>query len=71
MCGDWCVVTRLVCLLVTDALVHCQDYYCHTAFEFEVSDTNTSGPIGTILAGGRYDGLMKELGGPDHCGVGA
>jgi len=56
---------------VTDALVHCQDYYCHTAFEFEVSDTNTSGPIGTILAGGRYDGLMKELGGPDHCGVGA
>ena len=48
-------------------LVRGLDYYCHTAFEFT---TNELGSQGTILAGGRYDGLSKMLGGPDVPGVG-
>ena len=43
------------------------DYYCHTAFEFTTSEL---GSQGTVLAGGRYDGLSKMLGGPDVPGVG-
>lgn len=43
------------------------DYYCHTAFEF-VSDA--LGAQGTILAGGRYDGLVHQMGGPKMPGVG-
>ena len=48
-------------------LVRGLDYYCHTAFEFT---TNELGSQGTVLAGGRYDGLSKMLGGPDVPGVG-
>ena len=48
-------------------LVRGLDYYCHTAFEFT---TNELGTQGTVLAGGRYDGLSKMLGGPDVPGVG-
>jgi len=48
-------------------LVRGLDYYCHTAFEFV---TNDLGAQGTILAGGRYDGLMKQMGGPDTPGIG-
>ncbi len=48
-------------------LVRGLDYYCHTAFEFI---TNELGAQGTVLAGGRYDGLSKMLGGPDIPGVG-
>lgn len=48
-------------------LVRGLDYYCHTAFEFI---TNDLGAQGTVLAGGRYDGLSKMLGGPDVPGVG-
>ncbi len=48
-------------------LVRGLDYYCHTAFEFT---TNELGAQGTVLAGGRYDGLSKMLGGPDVPGVG-
>ena len=48
-------------------LVRGLDYYCHTAFEFV---TNDLGAQGTILAGGRYDGLSKILGGLDFPGVG-
>ena len=48
-------------------LVRGLDYYCHTAFEFI---TNELGAQGTVLAGGRYDGLSKMLGGPDIAGVG-
>jgi histidyl-tRNA synthetase len=43
------------------------DYYTHTAFEFT---TTALGAQGAVLAGGRYDGLMKEMGGPDVPGVG-
>ena len=48
-------------------LVRGLDYYCHTAFEFT---TNELGSQGTVLAGGRYDGLSRMLGGPDVPGVG-
>ena len=48
-------------------LVRGLDYYCHTAFEFI---TNDLGAQGTLLAGGRYDGLSKILGGLDLPGVG-
>ena len=48
-------------------LVRGLDYYCHTAFEFT---TNELGAQGTVLAGGRYDGLSTMLGGPDVPGVG-
>lgn len=48
-------------------LVRGLDYYCHTAFEFV---TTSLGAQGTVLAGGRYDGLMKQMGGPDASGIG-
>jgi histidyl-tRNA synthetase len=48
-------------------LVRGLDYYTHTAFEFT---TAALGAQGTVMAGGRYDGLMREMGGPDVPGVG-
>ena len=48
-------------------LVRGLDYYCHTAFEFT---TEALGAQGTILAGGRYDGLVAKMGGPHIAGVG-
>ncbi len=48
-------------------LVRGLDYYTHTAFEFT---TTTLGAQGTVMAGGRYDGLMRTMGGPDVPGVG-
>lgn len=43
------------------------DYYGHTAFEFV---TTKLGAQGTVMAGGRYDGLVKEMGGPSTPAVG-
>jgi histidyl-tRNA synthetase len=43
------------------------DYYGHTAFEFVTTDL---GAQGTVLGGGRYDGLMGVMGGPETPGVG-
>ena len=43
------------------------DYYTHTAFEFV---TEELGAQGTVLAGGRYDNLIKNLGGRDTPGIG-
>ena len=48
-------------------LVRGLDYYNHTVFEFI---TTKLGAQGTVLAGGRYDGLIKQLGGPPTPGVG-
>jgi histidyl-tRNA synthetase len=48
-------------------LVRGLDYYRHTAFEFV---TDRLGAQGTVLAGGRYDGLMESLGGPHTPAVG-
>ncbi len=43
------------------------DYYTRTVFEFIATDI---GAQSTILGGGRYDGLIKELGGPALSGIG-
>ncbi len=48
-------------------LVRGLDYYCHTAFEFTTTEL---GAQGTVMAGGRYDGLIKTMGGPQTPGVG-
>ena len=48
-------------------LVRGLDYYRHTAFEFV---TDRLGAQGTVLAGGRYDGLMEALGGPHTPAIG-
>jgi len=48
-------------------LVRGLDYYCHTAFEFTTTEL---GSQGAVLAGGRYDGLMGVMGGPETPGVG-
>jgi histidyl-tRNA synthetase len=52
---------------ITPALVRGLDYYGHTAFEFT---TEALGAQGTVLAGGRYDGLIKQMGGPQTPGIG-
>jgi histidyl-tRNA synthetase len=48
-------------------LVRGLDYYTHTVFEFVTTDL---GAQGTVLAGGRYDGLVELMGGPEMPGVG-
>ena len=48
-------------------LVRGLDYYTHTAFEFT---TEKLGAQSAVIAGGRYDGLMEQLGGPATPGVG-
>jgi histidyl-tRNA synthetase len=48
-------------------LVRGLDYYRHTAFEFV---TDRLGAQGTLLAGGRYDGLIEALSGPHTPAVG-
>ncbi|MBO9667873.1 MAG: histidine--tRNA ligase [Bdellovibrio sp.] len=52
---------------VNSHLVRGLDYYCHTVFEFT---TTKLGAQGTVLAGGRYDGLIEMMGGPKTPGVG-
>ena len=52
---------------IDSALVRGLDYYCHTAFEFITSEL---GAQGTVLGGGRYDGLAETLGGSAVAGVG-
>jgi histidyl-tRNA synthetase len=48
-------------------LVRGLDYYCHTAFEFT---TDQLGAQGTVMGGGRYDGLVGMMGGSQTPGVG-
>ena len=48
-------------------LVRGLDYYRHTAFEFV---TDRLGAQGTVIAGGRYDGLIESLGGPHTPAIG-
>ena len=48
-------------------LVRGLDYYRHTAFEFV---TDRLGAQGAVIAGGRYDGLIENLGGPPTPAVG-
>ena len=52
---------------INDKLVRGLDYYNRTVFEY-LGDS--SGPQGVLLGGGRYDPLIKILGGPDTPAVG-
>jgi histidyl-tRNA synthetase len=52
---------------VNPRLVRGLDYYCHTTFEFV---THRLGAQGTLLAGGRYDGLIEQMGGQPTPGTG-
>ncbi|MYF87166.1 MAG: histidine--tRNA ligase [Rhodospirillaceae bacterium] len=52
---------------LNERLVRGLDYYCHSAFEFT---TDALGAQGAVIAGGRYDGLIGRMGGPDAPGVG-
>jgi histidyl-tRNA synthetase len=56
-----------IAYVLNSRLVRGLDYYCHTAFEFT---TDALGAQGTVLAGGRYDGLVEQMGGPHTPGVG-
>jgi len=52
---------------VNHRLVRGLDYYTHTAFEYKAAGI---GAIDTIGGGGRYNGLVKAIGGPDQPGIG-
>ena len=52
---------------VNRRLVRGLDYYCHTVFEWV---TETLGAQGTVCAGGRYDGLVEQLGGKPNYAAG-
>ena len=52
---------------INNKLVRGLDYYNNTTFEFV---TDKLGSQSAIIAGGRYDNLMKQMGGPDIPGIG-
>ncbi len=52
---------------INPRLVRGLDYYTHTAFEIQSSDL---GAQATVCGGGRYDGLVSQLGGPDTPAIG-
>jgi histidyl-tRNA synthetase len=52
---------------INPRLVRGLDYYCHTCFEFTAAEL---GAQKTVMAGGRYDGLVEIMGGPPTPGVG-
>ena len=52
---------------VNPRLVRGLDYYTHTAFEIQSADL---GAQATVCGGGRYDGLVTELGGPETPAIG-
>lgn len=53
--------------VINPKLVRGLDYYTHTAFEFKAQGI---GAIDTIGAGGRYNGLVEQIGGPEKAGIG-
>ena len=52
---------------INEKLVRGLDYYSHTVFEFTTTDL---GAQNAVLSGGRYDGLIKMMGGAHTPGVG-
>ncbi|MEM9088959.1 MAG: histidine--tRNA ligase [Cyanobacteria bacterium P01_F01_bin.53] len=52
---------------INSHLVRGLDYYTHTAFEIQSSDL---GAQATVCGGGRYDGLVNQLGGPETPAIG-
>ncbi|MBU9672865.1 histidine--tRNA ligase [Planococcus sp. CP5-4] len=55
--------------VVDPNLVRGLDYYNHTAFEI-MSEAEGFGAITTLAGGGRYNGLVEDLGGPESPGIG-
>ena len=53
---------------IDETLVRGLDYYTHTLFEFQSDALGNA--QSTILGGGRYDGLIEQLGGPATPGIG-
>ncbi|MDQ0192714.1 histidine--tRNA ligase [Paenibacillus wynnii] len=53
--------------VINTRLVRGLDYYTHTAFEYKAAGI---GSIDTVGGGGRYNGLVEEIGGPDQPGIG-
>ncbi len=56
-----------IAFTVDPKIVHGLDYYTKTVFEFVAEGI---GAQSTVCGGGRYDGLMKQLGGPELPGIG-
>ncbi|MGE8206127.1 histidine--tRNA ligase [Heyndrickxia sp. NPDC080065] len=54
---------------IDSTLVRGLDYYNHTAFEI-MSNAEGFGAITTLCGGGRYNGLVQEMGGPETPGIG-
>jgi histidyl-tRNA synthetase len=54
--------------VIDPRLVRGIDYYTHTTFELESEALDAA--QATLVAGGRYDGLVEELGGPATPGIG-
>lgn len=55
--------------VVDPTLVRGLDYYNHTAFEI-MSNAKGFGAITTLSGGGRYNGLVEQIGGPETAGIG-
>ena len=62
-----CLIDLEIPIYEDPTLVRGLDYYCNTVFEFK---TNEIGSQDTLIGGGRYNGLIKTLGGKDIPGVG-
>jgi histidyl-tRNA synthetase len=56
-----------IAYVINPRLVRGLDYYSHTCFEVTCAEL---GAQKTVLAGGRYDGLVAMMGGPETAGVG-
>jgi histidyl-tRNA synthetase len=56
-----------IAFTINPRLVRGLDYYTHTAFEIQSADL---GAQATVCGGGRYDGLVAQLGGPDTPAIG-
>lgn len=54
---------------VDPSIVRGLDYYNHTVFEIE-ADIQGFGSNNVLAGGGRYNGLVSNLGGPETCGIG-
>ncbi len=62
-----CLIDLNIATYEDPKLVRGLDYYCHTVFEFKTDDI---GSQDTLIGGGRYNGLIKALGGKNLPGVG-
>lgn len=58
---------RGIAYVINHRLVRGLDYYCRTAFEFQTTEL---GAQNAVAGGGRYDGLVAALGGPDQPAIG-